>query len=368
VSEIIIVFRHSAIAEYRVAGLPAAARAVRAAIEQADHPVTRCLVFAGVDWMPSTECQVECARLAAGIPVAFTGALPVSTDMQTIDGEALIVTSVGLSASVRHTGPWGQRAIGQTGNDLSERLAMLRRAGRTIIGATGKPGDGIVSRYVNRPISQSISRFVLTIPGVRPLHATIGTAALGTAMALCLVFGGAIGLVLGAILFQAASILDGVDGEIARATFRTSACGAMLDSIIDAATNLSFIAGLAVNLGMAGDRTAASAGATGLLLLALGLLLIGRRAKALGQPVNFDVIKVHFRKRKSAVMEWLIWLTMRDFFAAAGALLILLGDARQALFAFASVAAIWLMVVVNVLARTRRAATILPSNRTVIGR
>lgn len=186
-------------------------------------------------------------------------------------------------------------------------------------------------------------------------------------MAMCLVFGGPVGLVLGAILFQAASIFDGVDGEIARATFRTSARGAMLDSVIDAATNLSFIAGLATNLGLAGDRNAAWAGATGLMMLAFGLFLIGRRAKALGQPINFDVIKVHFRKQKSAVMEWLVWLTMRDFFAAAGAFLILMGGARQALFAFATVAAIWLTVVINVLLRTRNAALTVPANQPVIG-
>lgn len=362
-SEIVIAFRDSAIAEFRVAGLPAAARAVQAAIQQAEHPVSQCLLFAGVDWLPSTECQVECARLAAGIPIAFTMALTPSPGIQIVDGEALIVATAGVSPSVVGTGPWQQSPA----DDLSERLAALRQAGRAILAATGKPGDGIVSRYVNRPISQAISRVLLTIPGLTPFHATMGTAVLGTAMALCLLLGGATGLILGAILFQAASIFDGVDGEIARATFRTSARGAMLDSIIDAATNLSFIAGLAVNLGMAGDRIAASAGATGLLLLAFGLFLIGRRAKALGQPVNFDVIKVHFRKRKSAVMEWLIWLTMRDFFAAAGALLILVGGARQALFAFATVAAIWLMVVVNVLLRTRGTGSAMPANQPMIG-
>ena len=313
--------------------------------------------------MPGPECRIECARLASGVPIAYTNSPPLSPGIRTMDGEALVLSAAGASASTEIMGPWGQ---GQT-DDLTQRLTALRSASRAILAATGKPGDGIVSRYVNRPISQSISRVLLTIPGVTPFHATMGTAALGAAMAMCLVFGGPVGLVLGAILFQAASIFDGVDGEIARATFRTSARGAMLDSVIDAATNLSFIAGLATNLGLAGDRNAAWAGATGLMMLAFGLFLIGRRAKALGQPINFDVIKVHFRKQKSAVMEWLVWLTMRDFFAAAGAFLILMGGARQALFAFATVAAIWLTVVINVLLRTRNAALTVPANQPVIG-
>lgn len=362
-SEIVIVFRNSATAEYRVAGVPAAARAIRTAIQKAEQPVTKCVLVAGPDWMPGPECRIECARLASGVPIAYTNSPPLSPGIRTMDGEALVLSAAGASASTEIMGPWGQ---GQT-DDLTQRLTALRSASRAILAATGKPGDGIVSRYVNRPISQSISRVLLTIPGVTPFHATMGTAALGAAMAMCLVFGGPVGLVLGAILFQAASIFDGVDGEIARATFRTSARGAMLDSVIDAATNLSFIAGLATNLGLAGDRNAAWAGATGLMMLAFGLFLIGRRAKALGQPINFDVIKVHFRKQKSAVMEWLVWLTMRDFFAAAGALLILMGGARQALFAFATVAAIWLTVVINVLLRTRNAALTVPANQPVIG-
>lgn len=362
-SEIVIAFHDIATAECRVAGLPAAARAVRAAIQQTDDLVSQCLVFAGPDWMPSAECQAECARLAASVPVAFIVSYPLSPHIRVIDGEALVIGSSGASTVIGDRGPWGQCAA----DDLLGRMSALRHAGRAILRATRKPGDGIVSRYVNRPISQSISRLLLAIPGVTPFHATMGTAALGTAMALCLLFGGSVGLILGAILFQAASIFDGVDGEIARATFRTSARGAMLDSVIDAATNLSFIAGLAVNLGMAGDHAAASAGVTGLLMLAFGLFLIGRRAKALGQPINFDVIKVHFRKRKSAVMEWLIWLTMRDFFAAAGALLILVGGARHALFAFVTVAAIWLAVVINVLFRTRHARLTLSANQPMIG-
>jgi len=49
---------------------------------------------------------------------------------------------------------------------------------------------------------------------------------------------------IGALLFQAASMFDGVDGEIARATYRTSRSGAALDSAIDAATNFAAMLGI----------------------------------------------------------------------------------------------------------------------------
>jgi phosphatidylglycerophosphate synthase len=198
----------------------------------------------------------------------------------------------------------------------------------------------------NRPISQSISNLLPRMPSVRPYHASIGTAVIGIAMVLSLVLGGQAGLIGGAMLFQFASIFDGVDGEIARATHRTSDQGAMLDSLIDAATNLAFVSGVSFNLFMTGDVRAAGAGGAGLVMLAVGLALIGRRTKASGEPVNFDAIKVHLRRSRlnAALTECLIMLTMRDFFAAAAAALILVGWTHWALLAFAVVTASWLFV------------------------
>ena len=66
--------------------------------------------------------------------------------------------------------------------------------------------------------------------------------------------GGEAGLVLGGLLFHAASVLDGVDGEMARATLRTSPSGATLDSAVDLATNFLFLAGITVHLALARRR------------------------------------------------------------------------------------------------------------------
>jgi CDP-L-myo-inositol myo-inositolphosphotransferase len=54
------------------------------------------------------------------------------------------------------------------------------------------------------------------------------------------------------VLFQLASIAEGIDGEIARATHRTSARGASLDSVTDGFTNCGFLLGAGVNLVMRG--------------------------------------------------------------------------------------------------------------------
>jgi phosphatidylglycerophosphate synthase len=62
--------------------------------------------------------------------------------------------------------------------------------------------------------------------------------------------------VLGAVLVQAASVLDGVDGEIARLQVRASPAGALLDGVLDRLADTAVIAGLAVWALESGGRPA----------------------------------------------------------------------------------------------------------------
>lgn len=347
-SHIFLVFENAATVECNVAGLPAGARAVHALTR--DDGISGCTLVADQGWTASGELILECERLAPGLPVIFAQTPPAG-DAMAVCGEAFV------AALARHHGSASRDDLLFALMDARRRRTApqnaLRRASRDILAATGKRGDGIVSRYVNRPISRAISGQLLKVHGVEPSHASIGTALLGLCMALALVLGRDAGLIAGALLFQAASIFDGVDGEMARATFRTSRTGAALDSAIDAATNLGFVLGVTVNVALAGDRLAASAGGIALVALAAGLALIGRRARATRQPLNFDVVKGHLRQRShTMVMDCLIHLTMRDFYALACALLILAGFTHFVLLAFATVAIGWFGVTAFVLART----------------
>ncbi len=366
-SQILVVFSSAATAEFRVAGVPAAARVVLALsrIQSGGSPAG-CTIASAQTWTPSAELRDECRRLAPRLAVEFIGLndLPKRADVLVVAGE-LFVGALARGGSDDRNGLlpalFEARIVGRRALRIGERrericLAVLRRASRHFVASTGKTGDGVVSRLFNRPISQSISNLLLRMPSIRPHHASIGTAVIGIAMLLSLVLGGSLGLVGGALLFQFASIFDGVDGEIARATHRTSEQGAMLDSLIDAATNLAFVAGVSYNLHLAGDASAAGAGGAGLTMLLIGLVLIGRRTKASGEPVNFEIIKVHLRRSRlsSTLTECLIMLTMRDFFAAAAAALILVGLTHWALFAFAIVTAGWLIVSALMLVHTAR--------------
>lgn len=357
----VISFCSAATAECSVAGVPAVARALQALAQAAggNGDGLQCILLAGEGWAASAHCRGEAKRLAPPGALLRFAAEECGSDPGPLPGHAAFFCGEALAGAL---GQDAARPAAARRADLAGAmapraaepalLAGLSRAGRAILAATGKPGDGIVSRHINRPISRAITARLLHIRGIRPVHASFGTALLGIAMVAALLAGGAPGLVWGGLLFQAASIFDGVDGEIARATSRSSPAGARLDSLIDAACNLAFVGGVALNLGLRGDLVAASAGAFGLGALGIGLWLIGQRASRLGQPINFDVIKGHVRREGSRLRAWLVWLTMRDFIALAAALALVLGLAHGALLVFSAAALAWLAVTLAILWRT----------------
>lgn len=296
-------------ADRRIAGVAAAARAIRALAE------------AGADE----------ARLRIG----DGGALAPATleDVERLRGTTTVVVEPGEGPPVSLPTSW------------------------EIVRATGKPGDGLVSRWLNRPISQRITMLVLALPGARPVHVTMINALLALAMIPVLLLGGDSGLVLGGIMFQAASVLDGVDGEMARATYRTSPVGAALDSAVDIATNLIFVSALTVNLALRDGDEIGWIGAWAVALSILGGMLIARRVRAGGSPLGFDLFKRSARIRGVAdLIYWAVQtLTGRDCFAFLYMVLIIVGLERTALMIYAGVGTIWILYVLGSLLPVPRA-------------
>lgn len=107
-----------------------------------------------------------------------------------------------------------------------------------------KPTDGIVSRTINRRISTRISvRLARLRHPPSPDLVSVVSAAIVALGGL----GFAAGYPwLGGILAQLGSILDGVDGEIARLTGRQSRAGALLDTILDRLADIVLLVGVAV--------------------------------------------------------------------------------------------------------------------------
>jgi choline kinase/phosphatidylglycerophosphate synthase len=128
----------------------------------------------------------------------------------------------------------------------------VRRAERLIVAAAArKPQDGIVARRLNRRLSWRLS-LLLVRAGATPAAATL------LAFLLALLAAGALAagrewsaaLVAGGVLTQIASVADGIDGEIARASLRASPAGAFFDSALDRLADGAVLAGLALASGL----------------------------------------------------------------------------------------------------------------------
>ncbi len=112
----------------------------------------------------------------------------------------------------------------------------LRKANRFVVRCSYKgKGDGFVSRYLNRRISLRISEILVN--RITPNQATIISFLVGILSSLL----NFVSIPLAGVIYQISSILDGIDGEIARASLRTSNFGGWLDSVLDRYVDFLFL-------------------------------------------------------------------------------------------------------------------------------
>src|SRR6478672_8918294 len=110
-----------------------------------------------------------------------------------------------------------------------------------------KPQDGFVSRFLNRPISRRITSVLLKFP-IHPSTWTISICVLPLIASVFLMRGDYVSIIIGAAIFQVFSILDGCDGEIARAKDLESKFGERLDYFCDFLGSLIYVLALALGL------------------------------------------------------------------------------------------------------------------------
>jgi len=118
-------------------------------------------------------------------------------------------------------------------------------AERMLYASLRKPNDGFLARHVNRRISLALSTRLWRV-GLTPNVASLATLLIGLAAGWAFSVSAApTWSLLGATLFQLQSILDGVDGELARLLHRESRAGFWLDVTCDNLTHAAVFAGLA---------------------------------------------------------------------------------------------------------------------------
>jgi phosphatidylglycerophosphate synthase len=144
------------------------------------------------------------------------------------------------------------RSLPSTERDASEWKYIVNRKDISwcetlFLRGSGKSQDGLVSRFINRRVSRLVTRLLLKLP-ITPSGWTLVILVLPVAGAFALVRGDYWGFVIGMIVYEIYSVLDGCDGEIARAKYLESEAGSRLDNLCDHAGNLLMVVCLGIGL------------------------------------------------------------------------------------------------------------------------
>ena len=125
--------------------------------------------------------------------------------------------------------------------------ADIRPAERKLLCQSGKSQDGFVARFLNRPISRAVTRILLKYP-ITPTAWTMSIFVLPILASLAAIKGTYLPVLIGTLLFHFHSVLDGCDGEIARAKYRESEGGRRIDDLCDVAASIMFVIALGFGL------------------------------------------------------------------------------------------------------------------------
>ena len=100
--------------------------------------------------------------------------------------------------------------------------------------------DGYISKYINRKASEPMAR-LLVKTRITPNQTTWGAFVIALLSFLSFMFGQNI---IGGLLAQLSSIVDGVDGSLARLKGMSSTFGGFLDSVLDRYADILIVLGL----------------------------------------------------------------------------------------------------------------------------
>jgi CDP-L-myo-inositol myo-inositolphosphotransferase len=127
--------------------------------------------------------------------------------------------------------------------DVDDPSAFKRAENALLANLRDKPSDGPVSRHFNRPLSMRISRLLVKYP-ITPNQISLFSFLCSMLAAGLFSVGSYALLLLGGLLTQFASVIDGCDGEVARLKFQSSDYGGWLDAVLDRYADAALLFGL----------------------------------------------------------------------------------------------------------------------------
>jgi phosphatidylglycerophosphate synthase len=154
-----------------------------------------------------------------------------------------------------------------------------------------KNTGGYIAQKINKRISIPIS-LLLVKTRIHPNYLTFINMLIGLSSSILLLFNTYWHTVVGGFLFQTASIMDGVDGEVAKFTFKVSKIGGWLDTISDNLTLLLFVSVLSylyfINTGGIFSMVVIISVFAGLVLMIGAMVRYLKRYSKSGSLVAYD--------------------------------------------------------------------------------
>ncbi len=156
----------------------------------------------------------------------------------TLSGAVRILAAEGQAKAILIDGFW---------IDVDDPAAFQKAEQALLKRLRDKPNDGPVARYLNRPLSVRMSRYLVQ-RDVTPNQISLFSFLCSLLAAGLFALGGYFFLLLGGVLAQFASIIDGCDGEVARLKFQSSDFGGWFDAVLDRYADAFLLFGLTWHL------------------------------------------------------------------------------------------------------------------------
>lgn len=202
--------------------------------------------------------------------------------------------------------------------------------------------DGLVSRYLNRPLSRPLARSLRPTP-LTPNQVTAFTLLLAIATGAMVAAGWNIA---GGIAIQAVSVIDGVDGELARLRDRATRFGGVFDAVTDRYADAIILAGMTVYAVRFEDQPRPEF--VGALALGAALIVSYSRAR-----IEADLPDI----AASGNLDSIFGLASRDVRLLAAAIGTVLGQCYWTLIILAAVSGLtiaWRLLYLRIIVGARR--------------
>ncbi len=214
-----------------------------------------------------------------------------------------------------------------------DTISDIKYAEKLLLHSTRSKTDGVISKNINRRISNWISKWLLKT-SITPNQISIFNLFFSIFTAWVLAAGKPLNTIIGGILFQLSSIIDGCDGEVAVIKHKDSKRGAMIDTIADQISYIAFIIGVTVGTYRATQNELVFAITGGLILFLLfalkyGLKYIKKQGSGSLKDLNQAMSSFNKEPKQVWYLKLISFLTpigRRDMFSFLTFLIMLAGN------------------------------------------